>query len=401
MRDKTKLSARRNAAEADTGRRRNFPRPALSIAVAVAIQCGEQLKARAEDHLDYKYEAYLEEKGRIQIHTHSALLEKNIAAWLNLKAEFVYDGISGATPTGGPPLPGRSEVPTVEIDDVRRAGYFEPAFRYGRHTTTPQFAYSLESDYESIGLSLNHAIDFNATNTTLTFGAAHNFDTIMPTFWSDDQHKDSDDFLIGLTQVLSPRTLFTANFTLGTARGYLSDPYKGFRFDGYPDPTRLFAEQRPGHKTKQIAYAALTQFIDPVHASAELAYRFYHDSFGIFSHTASLTWFQKVGKHMILSPTFRYYDQTAASFYTVRSPGDPSDPESWPDLVFPKFYSADYRLAALSTLTYGLGVTVKVHKALSFDAAYKRYEMHGHDRVTAASNFPVANIYTIGFRLWF
>lgn len=351
--------------------------------------------------MDYKYEAYSEERGRIQIRTHTAYFEKEIKPWLTLKGQYVYDGISGATPTGGPPPAGSAKVPTVEIDDVRNAGYFEPTFRWGRHTTTPQFAYSLEEDYESIGLSLTHSIDFNEKNTTLTFGYAHNFDSIQPVFWADDRHKDTDDFFIGLAQVLTARTLLSVNLTYGTARGYLSDPYKGFRFDGYPDPNTLFDEQRPGHRTRQIVLAALTQHVAPLHGSAEVSYRLYHDSFGIWSHTVSATWFQKLGQHVVLAPMFRFYTQSRARFYHVRLPGDPSDPGSWPDVVFPRFFSSDYRLADLNTYTYGLGASVKLRPWLWLDAAFKRYEMAGNDRATPKDNFPTANIYTIGLRVWF
>lgn len=381
---------------------RTAPRPMLPLTVAMAIQMQSQLQVRSEDHFDYKFEDYGEEHGRMQVHTHSAMVEQGIAPWLSLKGEWVYDGISGATPTGAPPPKGSSQVPTLEIEDIRCAGIFEPGISWGRHTTTPQFAYSLERDYESMGLSLANSTAFNQKNTVLVVGVAHEFDTIMPKFWGGrKEHKDTTDLLIGVTQVLDSRTLLNADITLGTASGYLADPYKGVRFDGYPDPNTLFDERRPGHRTKQAACVALTHYLTPARASAELAYRFYHDSFGIFSHTASLTWFQKIGQSVVISPLFRFYDQTAAGFYHVRLSGDPSDPEAFPGVVTPQFYSADYRLAALYSYTYGLSVTVKVRKWLSLDAAYKRYEMHGHDPLTSVSNFPTANIYTAGLRLWF
>src|SRR5436190_9962422 len=105
------------------------------------------------------------------------------------------------------------------------------------------------------------------------------------------EKKNATDFLAGLTQVLTPATLFNATLTLGTADGYLSDPYKGFRFTGYPDPNALFPERRPGHRTKQIFSMSLNQSIESLNASPELTYRFYHDSFGIFAYTATIEWF--------------------------------------------------------------------------------------------------------------
>ena len=65
---------------------------------------------------------------------------------------------------------------------------------------------------------------------------------------SRPQRKDTIDVLAGVTQSLTPTTLFNVTVTLGTAKGYLSDPYKGFRFSDYPDPSVLFPERRPGHR---------------------------------------------------------------------------------------------------------------------------------------------------------
>jgi hypothetical protein len=75
---------------------------------------------------------------------------------------------------------------------------------------------------------------------------------------------------------------------------------------------------------------------------------------------------------------------------------DPSDPSNPNNALVPQFYSSDYRLSQLRTLTYGLTVMVRVRKWLSLDAAYKRYEMRGLDSETARSNYPKANVYTIG-----
>jgi hypothetical protein len=361
-------------------------------------------QSRAEDHADYKYEDYKEEHGRIHIRTHSALFEKSFGTILTASGHFVYDGISGATPTGGPPPPGSTQVPTATIDDIRRAGNLEASVHLGITTTTPQVAYSLENDYESIGVALNHSIDLFEKNTTITLGVSHDFDTIMPKFWGGrKEHKDSTDFLLGVTQVLGPKTLLSANLTLGTSSGFLSDPYKGFRFDDYPDPTTLFPEKRPGHKTKQIFFLSLSQFIDPVNASGEVSYRFYHDSFGIVGHTASIAWFQKLGRNVVLSPMFRYYYQTAADFYAIRLPGDPSIPPDDPffTVPVPEFYSSDYRLSELRSVTCGLSATIILKQTVYLDAAYKRYEMAGLDGATSASNYPEANIFTVGIRLWF
>jgi hypothetical protein len=383
----------------------------LVTLVAQALHLGD---ARAEDHLDYRYGNYGEESGRIQIQTHSALFEVRLNNAASARGEFVYDAISGATPTGspppgttpfnGPPGPGSSQVPLAHMTDTRWAGNLATPIVWGNNITTPGFAYSLEGDYESIGISLTHSLAFNQKNSTLTFGVSHDFDTIFEKFFIQDKKKDNTDFLIGFSQILGPRTLVSANLTLGGATGYLSDPYRGFHFDYYPDPNALFPEKRPDWKLKEVFLLALNQHVDPLDGSAEISYRFYHDSYGIFAHTASLAWFQKLGKHVIISPTFRYYWQTAASFYAPWLPGDPTVPPSDPyfsGVYIPDYYSADYRLSRLMTFTYGVNATVLIASHVTLDASYQRYEMHGLDSITSPSAYPKANVFSIGARITF
>ena len=368
----------------------------------VALHWIARLQAGAENHADYKFELYSETRDRIQVQTHSALFEQRIATDVSLKGALVYDAISGATPTGGPPPSTGAQVPTVEIDDVRRAGFIEPQFRIGRHTIAPQVAYSLEEDYESLGLSVNDVVQFNRRNTTLNLGVSHNFDRVGGfRLGNRVENKNVTDFLAGVTQVLTPSTLFNVTLTLGTASGYLSDPYKGFRFTGYPDPDALFPEKRPGHRTKQIVSSSLTQFVEPLNGSVELTYRFYHDSHGLFGHTATLEWFQSIGKRVVVAPLFRFYQQSEADFYRLSFDADPSDTENPPVVPIPQFYSADYRLSAFRSLTCGLGVTVKLGEQCFLDGAYKYYAMSGVDGTTPRSSYPKAHVYTVGLRLQF
>jgi len=368
-----------------------FPLGLASLAQAIW-----PARARAEDHVDYRYEFYGEENGRIEVNTHSVFFEKKLTDSLAAKGELVYDGISGATPTGAPPPPGTTQVVMKQLTEIRRAGNLGVDWHTGRHTLTPQVAYSDESDYTSVGISLNDAIEFNQKNTTLRLGVAHSFDQVLdnssPREYRD---KDSTDGLIGVSQLLSPRTIFTADFTYGASRGYLNDPYKVIRFDGYLPGTFTQPEVRPDERDRQVLLLTLTQFFTPVNASLEASYRFHHDSYEIVSHTLGLTWYQKLGERVVISPLFRFYEQSDAFFYYPSLPGYEDDPG------VPEFRSADYRLSHLYTLTYGVTITARVTDWLSLDAGYQRYDMHGLDSQTSSSAYPEANIFNIGLRVWF
>jgi hypothetical protein len=382
---------------------RRHGRAATALALSGLLYLASLTRTRAEDRVDYRYEDYAEEGGRIHVRTHGVYFDAALKSWLSLKGNYIHDAISGATPTGAPPLPGQTTVPKAMIDEIRNAGFLEPTFRIKNHSLSPQFAYSTESDYESVGISLSDAIELNEKNTTLAIGLSHAFDRVLPNEGAsitEAQDKGNTDGLLGVTQLLGPQTTLTANLTLGYADGYLSDPYKRVLFDDFPynpgQPYTVWAENRPGHKFRQVAYLSLQHYSEKVRGAAELSYRFLHDDWGVLAHTLSVQWNQKIGKILMVSPLFRFYTQTEADFYGTHFPGDPDG-----QIPLPPYYSADYRLSALNSFTYGVSLTGRIHEHLSLAFSYKRYEMFGTDGVTAADQYPKANVFTGGLTIWF
>lgn len=367
--------------------------PASRVRWPLGLACLAQLfsgsRAHAGNQLDYRSEFYREADARMTIETHSVYFEQKVADAATAKGELIYDGISGSTPTGA----GNN---TVKLHDIRRAMNLGLDLNAGRQTISPGFAYSKESDYESYGISLNDAISFNDKNTIFELGASHNFDRVLDNSTPRvNLDKQNTEVLVGVSQLLDPKTIFKADFTYGSESGYLTDPYRKiiFSLGGF-----AFPEIRPGHRTKEVFQTGVTHYFDAVNGSAELSYRFHHDSYGIDSHTAALTWRQKLGSHLILEPAFRYYEQSAADFHRLSVanlfPGFPLGAN-------PQFYSADYRLSHMFTIDYGVQATVIVTDWLHLIAGYHRYEMRGLDNQTAASIYPKANIYTIGISfLW-
>jgi hypothetical protein len=350
---------------------------------------------RAENHVDYRYGFYDEDDHRMKIETHSVYFEQKLVDAIIARGELIYDGISGATPTGTYRIrPTSGKIKTVQLHDIRRAGDWDLDLRLGNQTITPGFAYSKESDYLSYGVSLNDAIEFNEKNTTLLLGVSHNFDEVQRNSnpFPDARDKDGTEGIIGISQLLTPKTVLAANFTIGYETGYLSDPYRQAEFV-YPLHTLgvVRFENRPSHRAKQVFLTSLTQFINPLNASVEGSYRFYHDSFGVYAHTVGLTWHQWVGKHLIIEPMFRFYEQSAASFYSPLFHSNPANV---------LYFSADYRLSRFYSLDYGVQATVVVNSHVRLNAGYHRYEMNGLDNTNPAM-YPQANIYSAGISiLW-
>lgn len=401
------------------------------VLTALLLHAVPALRVRSENRVDYRYEDYIEDNDRIHIRTHAVYAEQALNSRAVVKGNFVYDGISGATPTGAAAPAGTDQLPLQNFQDIRRAGSVELDWTAGRFISRPQVAYSEESDYRSIGLSWNQSIEFNQKNTVLNLGVSRNFDQVTgfwlrnKTLWKD---KDTWDGLIGLTQLLGPKTYLTANVSVGVADGYLTDPYKGVHFrydypvDGYnADPSAAVGENRPDQRIKQVGYLGLTHFVTPLNASVDGNYRLHRDDWGIWAHTATLQWHQKIGEKLVISPLARYHLQSAADFYapvfngslvdpkgvnaalqsdgTLLFEGDagfPGDGKAFSVPAWPRYFSADYRLSHLETWTFGVGIRWQVHEHVAIDLAYKRYLMNGLDGVTLSSAYPQANVFTMG-----
>ena len=71
----------------------------LAFLLAAVLQLAQQMRGRAEDVIAYRYENYREDAGRVAIDTQTAYFEATLSPRVAVKGQFVYDAISGATPT--------------------------------------------------------------------------------------------------------------------------------------------------------------------------------------------------------------------------------------------------------------------------------------------------------------
>jgi hypothetical protein len=252
-----------------------------------------------------------------------------------------------------------------------------------------------EFDYTSAGVNARYARDFNNRNTTLSFGLGLASDTVSPVGGSPipfspmlgvgdnrnkdgDQSKDVTDWLIGLTQVLNRHTILQVNYSLTQSDGYFTDPYK---FLSVVDPITgnpvagpagsgrygyLF-ESRPDTRDKQSVYGLLKRdFNGDV---LELSYRYMTDDWGIDSHTMEARYRFNFGASRYLQPHVRFYQQTAADFYsTVLFAGAP----------LPAYATADHRLGEFDGVTLGLKYGQTTARGSEWSARVEYYTQSGN-----------------------
>jgi hypothetical protein len=416
--------------------RRLSPSHLRALLCALLLAAAMPKRLSAEDFFDLKGSFYAEDRGRVEVWSPTWMWQTEVTPHTTLRIQGVYDVISGATPTGEPPrrrtreqvvevkssssssvttyqtisgpsghiggvIPvtqqitsttttkqtiqvpyGKPFLPTIDFSDERLALSAELEHHWGDWIGTASLFYGNESDYHSRSASLKLGRELNNKNTLLSLGASFTDDEVLTrelTVWDG---KTSIEGILSISQVLDVRTLLQAGYTFGNASGFLNDQYKRVLIND-----NVVLEQRPDNRDKHVLFLALSRYSDALHGAAELSYRFYHDTFGIDAHTVELAWRQNIGRHIVLVPSLRYYQQSAADFYGVQFTGKPSH------------YSADYRLSKLASLTPGVQVVWKVTDNLTFDAAYRRYSMWGRDGTTSDEAYPDANVFSVGLKL--
>jgi hypothetical protein len=410
--------------------------------VAAALYFVTLRPVRGEDRAGLDFLWYTETRGRIEVWGPSFFAEKEIAPWLNLRLEGVYNAVSGATPTGEPAgrrtteiemrevstttntvsrkvfhtvsgpsgttrtvattetkpvnntvttvrketivLADHQHLPTQEISDEREGLNALLSAKLGPGLLGLNLAYSTERDYESFAGALKWTQEFNKKNTVLDAGFAYAHDEADLFTRPGTAGKDTVDFHVGLSQVVDRQTVLDFNASLSSASGYLDDQYKVVLLGNDVIP-----ESRPTYRRRGTLGVDVKRYIAPLGASIEAGYRFGSDTFGITSNTVSVTWRQKLGEAWTLSIGGRAYWQSAADFYAVSFAGNPDH------------YSADYRLSSLRSFSLETRVTWKVRENMSLSVGYERYEMQGTDHLTSAEAYPKANVFTAGAQLWF
>jgi hypothetical protein len=388
---------------------------ALAAASCTLLGTSVPGRAAAQDDSGWDVETstlyYGESGGRVQDLSAEALARKSMGEDRTLGLHVAVDALTGASPNGAAPsnqpqtftrpsgqggyTAAAGELPLDDtFHDTRLAADGNWQQLLGRLTTLEVgFSSSFEYDYRHLGINANIAREFNKRNTTLSAGLAFAADTVDPVGGAptpfaplsgaggepdaagrvaalEDEGGGEDgggegggggpsksktvaDALVGVTQVLGPRTLMQLNYSFSDSSGYLNDPYKllsvvdpvtGELATGPTGGTGLYLfENRPDTRAKQSLFGLLKHELGG--NVLELSYRYMTDDWGIDSQTVDLHFRWGMGERRYLQPHVRYYTQTAADFYrTVLFDGEP----------LPAFASADYRLSNFDGITFGL-----------------------------------------------
>ncbi len=343
---------------------------------------------------------YAEEE-RVSVNTTHVAIENDLGDNAFLRANIIYDTITGASPNGRiiPAAADGGSIPftsasgfSININDNGSAGkrwlteFTDKRAALNLSLERPitrtlkgviEGNYSSENDFTSYGAAGTISWDLNQRNTTIASGFGVLNETVSPASgtplglavsncndtapvlptWANcnitsprfgDGRKRMLDGMIGVTQVVNQRTITQLNYSLGVSLGYLTDPYKLISvvdnaIDG--EEVMILYENRPDRRTKHSLYWKTVSQLSEKKV-VDFSYRYFWDDWGITSHTFDYKYRYDYEPKSYLQPHIRYNLQSSADFFQRAIDSSVAS--------LPEYASADYRLGKLSTYAIGL-----------------------------------------------
>jgi hypothetical protein len=340
---------------------------ALAAAAALPVHAES---APTESAISYRFSQYQESDlpeertfsettERYAIDVHQVGYRRPLAGDWYLRSELQYETMSGASPMQTyQNAEGQSVVlmSGASIDESRVDLKLAPTRYFSGKVDGSlggNLAMSFENDYQSVAVGADGTLNILDNHTTLLGSVSLSRDTLAPTdaFLSaereaaDGRMKRSFSVYQAVSQVLNQNNVVQVGAGFTRLSGYLSDPYK-------------FEDNRPNERSQYTITAQYRRYM-PVRSGAALHadYRFYSDSWGMYSNTFTARWAQKLEAGAVdfhITPMARYYRQTQAKFYSLNIAPPEGD-----------FSSSDYRLSSYASINLGLEAR----------AAYKRWEL--------------------------
>lgn len=183
----------------------------------------------------------------------------------------------------------------------------------------------------------------------------------------NNKKRNSYSASFSFSQILSKRLQASIFFDLIYQEGLLSTPYHRIYFSDKPNyyigdatyipnyaspqNTGVFRladdiERMPGTRFKTPFGARVNYYISE-NLKLRTYYRYYTDDWGITSHTASIELPVKLSQSFTLTPMYRYYQQTAATYFAPFENHVSTE----------QFYTSDYDLSAFHSNQWGIGLS--------------------------------------------
>ncbi|MBV8465125.1 MAG: DUF3570 domain-containing protein [Burkholderiales bacterium] len=366
----------------ERSRETNSPGAALlaltAAAMAIAPTVAHAEVAPDAATVEFKYLDYLDnnhDRPRMHVTSPTLYVEAPVTANNVIAGSATIDTMSGASAELLNALSGASGI---GVHDKRRAEDLTLTHYFGREVVAVGGGMSDENDYHSRAFNANASWSTDSQNTTLSIGASRSNDRISADgqpFLHQTRH--TNEFLLGVTQVLTPQSIVQSNLTFSDAHGYLSDPYK-------------ILDTRPGSRHEMAWLTRYRYYVASWDAALHVDYRYFRDNWKVQAHTLDVSLYQPLGHGWQIVPELRYYSQGAAYFFS----------NTFPPPVFGALYSPDERLGAFGAITEGIKASKVLAKNTTLDFSANRYEQRASWRLGGHGSYSlepfIARWFSIG-----
>ena len=259
----------------------------------------------------------------------------------------------------------------ASISDVWVNGSFDYSHSSDDRNTVwgANLSVASEYDYFSIGFGGHLTKLYNQKNTTLSVKANAYIDTWNPQYPAefrsdfipsvgyttnytefDKLGRNTYSLSTSISQILTKRMQASLFLDIVQQNGLLSAPHQRVYFadklDFFIDNFHIAddVERLPDTRFKLPIGMRLNYFVNE-YLTIRSYYRLYTDNWGITAHTAEIELPIKITRSFAVIPTYRYYTQTAADYFSAYNT----------HLSTQQFYTSDYDLSKFDSNQYGFG----------------------------------------------
>jgi hypothetical protein len=321
---------------------RRFSRTTTFAAIALLANGVAHAAVLPEDRADVLYHRY--DGGGVTIDGPSVLLRKKFAEKYSVSANYYMDMVSSAS----------IDVMTTAspYTEERTQGGLAFDLLQGKTQYSVSYTLSDESDYTANTASFDLSQDIFGDLVTVSFGFSQGWDEVRKN--GDNAFQETVDrrnYRFGLQLIVTPRLMTGLNYEAITDEGFLNNPYRSVR---YLDETSArgfsFQPELYPHTRTSNAVAINARYFLPHRASVHGEYRYFTDTWGIDANTASIGYTHPWGKRWIFEVGYRWYDQSAADFYS----------DLFPRADAQNFLARDKELSTFTSHMFSLGATYEL-----------------------------------------
>jgi hypothetical protein len=292
-----------------------------------------------EDRADILYHGY--DGGGLEVTGPSVLVRKayqdKVSVWGNYYVDMISSASIDVVTTA-------SEYSETRIEKSAGADYLHDRTIMGFSYTNSE-----EDDYSANLASFGISQSFFGDLTTLGISYARGWDEVRRN--GDDTFEEDitrQNFRVDLAQVVTRSLLVSANYEGITDEGFLNNPYRQVRYQD-PESSRGFSyepEIYPDTKTSN-AFALRALYYLPYRAALRGEFRRYSDTWEVEAWNIETGYVHPFAMGITAEVRYRYYDQSAAEFYS----------DLFPRQAAQNFRARDKELATFTSHTLGAGLS--------------------------------------------